>query len=227
MRIVSGALHAFTASYSSWESSPQNVPCRGILREWPRRPSQAWRTFLANQFGQFTSISQVMSPCASGDNVVDASVAPLRSTPLADRLSASSQCVLVDWCDSVRCTVTGARIAQDHVRDRIGMRRGSGRAPPTNAFADDSRARCADRESATRTGPPTVYSCRFARRERPESTSTTVIVRREVLRLVPGRHVGVVIRGRLEYWRTTADQFLESCFVTVVIRGSQRPHARP
>src|SRR5438105_194963 len=35
------------------------------LREWARKPSQAWRTFLANQFGQFTSISQVMSPCAS------------------------------------------------------------------------------------------------------------------------------------------------------------------
>ena len=49
------------------------------LREWPRRPSQAWRTFLANQFGQFTFISQVMSPCTSGDDVVDASVAPLRS----------------------------------------------------------------------------------------------------------------------------------------------------
>ena len=39
------------------------------LRECPRRPSQTWRTFLANHLGQFTCMSPVMSPYASGDDV--------------------------------------------------------------------------------------------------------------------------------------------------------------
>ena len=102
------------------------------LRERPRRPSQTWRTFLANHLGQFTFISAVMSPYASGDDVVDAAAVTSRSTPLSDRLSASSQCVLVDWRASVRRTFVGSHIAQDHFRDRTGMRRSTSRAPPKN-----------------------------------------------------------------------------------------------
>jgi hypothetical protein len=74
------------------------------LRECPRRPSQTWRTFFANHLGQFTLISPVMSPYVSGDDVVDAAAVTSRSTPLSDRLPASSQCVLIDWRASVRRT---------------------------------------------------------------------------------------------------------------------------
>jgi hypothetical protein len=102
------------------------------LRECPRRPSQTWRTFLANHLGQFTFISPVMSPHASGDDVVDAAAVTSRSTPLSDRLSASSQRVLVDWRASVRRTFVGSRIVQDHFRDRTGMRKSTSRAPPKN-----------------------------------------------------------------------------------------------
>jgi hypothetical protein len=102
------------------------------LREWPRRPSQTWRTFLANHLGQFTFISPMMSPYASGDDVIDASAVTSRSTPLADRLSAPSQCVLVDWRASGRRTFVGSCMAQDHCRDRTGMRRSTSRAPPKN-----------------------------------------------------------------------------------------------
>jgi hypothetical protein len=105
---------------------------RRYLRECPRRPSQTWPTFLANHLGQFTLISPVMSPYVSGDDVVDAAAVTSRSRPLSDRLSASSQCVLIDWRASVRRTCVGSRIAQDHCRDRTGMRSGTSRAPPTN-----------------------------------------------------------------------------------------------
>ena len=42
------------------------------LREQPRRPSQTWRTFLANHFGQLTFMSQILSSHASDDAIVDA-----------------------------------------------------------------------------------------------------------------------------------------------------------
>jgi hypothetical protein len=102
------------------------------LRECPRRPSQTWRTFFANHLGQFTLISPVMSPYLSGHDVVDATAVTSRSTPLSDRLPAPSQCVLIDWRASVRRTCVGSRIAQDHCRDRTGMRSGTSRAPPKN-----------------------------------------------------------------------------------------------
>jgi hypothetical protein len=102
------------------------------LRECPRRPSQTWRTFLANHLGQFTRISPVMSPHLSGDDVVDAAAVTSRSTPSSDRLSASSQCLLIDWRASVRRTFVGSRIADDHCRDRTDMRSGTSRAPPKN-----------------------------------------------------------------------------------------------
>src|SRR5215204_6024183 len=88
------------------------------LRECPRRPSQTWRTFVANHLGQFTLISPVMSPYVSADDVVDAAAVTSCSTPLSDRLPAASQCVLIDWRASVRRTCVGSRIAQDHCRDR-------------------------------------------------------------------------------------------------------------
>src|SRR5262249_28298284 len=82
------------------------------LRERPRRPSQTWRTFLANQLGQFTFMSAAISPDASSDHVVDASVVTSDSGALSDGLSASSQCVLVDMCASVRRTAGDFHVTQ-------------------------------------------------------------------------------------------------------------------
>jgi len=149
------------------------------LRECPRRPSQTWRTFLANHLGQFTCMSPVMSPYASGDDVVDAAVVTSRSTPLSDRLSASSQCVLVDWRASVPRTFVGSPIDQDHFRDRTGMRRSAGRAPPRN--------RCVHSTHGGRTAVDSYLSHRPTA-SRPRETvagrrfaiGTTVIVRRDV-----------------------------------------------
>ena len=43
------------------------------LRERPKRPSQNWRTFIANHVGQLEFNTQVLSPDVSGDDLVDAS----------------------------------------------------------------------------------------------------------------------------------------------------------
>jgi hypothetical protein len=56
-------------------------------------PMSAAFHILANHLGQFTCMSPVMSPYASGDDVVDAAAVTSRSIPLSDRLSA---CVITD-----------------------------------------------------------------------------------------------------------------------------------
>src|SRR5262245_43899514 len=111
----------FTASYSSSEWSSQNTVSR-YLRERPRRPSQNWRTFLANRLGQFTVMSQVLSPYASRDDIVDAFAKNSCAAPSSDQLPASRQCALADWPASVRCIGLGALCIQDHLPDRISMR---------------------------------------------------------------------------------------------------------
>jgi hypothetical protein len=108
------------------------------LRGRPRRRSQTWSTFLANQLAQFTFISPAISPDASSGDVVDASLVTSRSTPLSDGLSASSQYVLVDRCASVRFTFDRLRATQDHLRDRTGLRRDADRAPPRTGFVQPS-----------------------------------------------------------------------------------------
>src|SRR5262245_34648012 len=100
------------------------------LRERPRRPSQTWRTFLANHLGQFTLMSQVLSPYASGDDVIDAFARTSSAAPWSDQLPASRQCVRADWPASVRRIGLGGPCAQDHLRDRTGLPRSNGRAPP-------------------------------------------------------------------------------------------------
>src|SRR4029453_1037497 len=71
------------------------------LRERPNRPSQTWRTFIANHLGQFECNTQLLSPDVSGDDLVDASPRTFRPTS-SDRLPASRQCALLDERASVR-----------------------------------------------------------------------------------------------------------------------------
>jgi hypothetical protein len=109
------------------------------LRGRPRTPSQTWYTFLANHLGQVPLISELLSPYASGDDVVDAFARTCHSTPSSDWLCASRKCSLVDWPAPVRRTCLGCHFTQDHVRDRTGMRRSTGRAPPRNGCLADSQ----------------------------------------------------------------------------------------
>jgi len=71
------------------------------MRELPNRPSQTWRTFVANHLGQFECNTQMLLPDVSGDDLADAS--PSTCRPLSsDRPHASSQCALLDGRVSVR-----------------------------------------------------------------------------------------------------------------------------
>ncbi|HJZ73151.1 MAG TPA: helix-turn-helix domain-containing protein [Vicinamibacterales bacterium] len=72
------------------------------LREQPRRPSQTWRTFLANHFGQLTFRSQILSSHASDDAIVDAFARTWCPLPSAEYVAASRQCALAAWPASVR-----------------------------------------------------------------------------------------------------------------------------
>ena len=99
----------------------------------PKRPSQTWRTFLANHLGQFACMSSVLSTYAPADDVVDAFARTCRSTQSSDRLSASSrQCARTDWPASVRPKCLGLLFTQEHLCDRRNTRR-IGRAPPRTA----------------------------------------------------------------------------------------------
>ena len=106
------------------------------LRGRPKRPSQTWCTFIANHLGQFECNTQVLSPSVSGDDLLDAS--PVHVTQFrAGRMPAARQCARSDGRASARHPMSWP---QDHLRERTGMRRSAGRAPPrTGLFAADAR----------------------------------------------------------------------------------------
>ena len=146
-----------------------------------------------------------MSPYASDDDVVDTAAMASCSTPLSDRLSASSHCVLVDWRASVRRTFVDSRIAQDHFRDRPGTCEGAPAGPRRSMDACSRLTACALQvDSSLSHRPPAQSStargcCASPIRDRHDR-------HREAgrLRLVCPRHLCVAIRGRSELWRTTA-----------------------
>src|SRR2546428_5665950 len=99
------------------------------LRGRPPRRSQTWRTFFANHFGDRTSISPLMFSDARGDDVViDACDLSSRPAPLSiDGSCASIYWASGDWRRSLQHTSLGVRLAQDHLQDRTGARKSTGR----------------------------------------------------------------------------------------------------
>ena len=102
------------------------------LRGRPTTRSQTWRTFFANHLGHRTFISPVMFSAARSDDVVvdasDLSFRPGRSS--IDGSCASIYWASGDWRRSLQHTSLGVRLAQDHLQDRTGARKSTGRAPP-------------------------------------------------------------------------------------------------
>jgi len=160
------------------------------LRGLPRGPSQTWRTFLVNHLAQFTFMSPEISPYApGGDDVVD----------VFGRV-ASHQRAIADWHASLQRETLGKYIVQDHLDDRIAIRNGRCRDPPTPEDADDPR--CVPGEWI---GPHALDLCddsvgpSVARGQSPSlSTSSKTHVLFGL-----GLHVRVGFPSRSENWRGT------------------------
>ena len=102
------------------------------LRERPKRPSQTWRTFVANHLGQFSFDSCVLLPYAPDADDADVSCSPCRQTRLSrNALYALHQGAAIDWRDSLQPTSSRRCPIQDRVEDAIAIRNRSGRGPPT------------------------------------------------------------------------------------------------
>jgi len=99
------------------------------LRGRPPTRSQTWRTFFANHFGDRTLISPLMFADASGDDiVVDASDVSFRSAPSIDASCASIHGPNIDWVVHSDMPL-GVRLSHNHLQNRPGARKSSGRAP--------------------------------------------------------------------------------------------------
>jgi hypothetical protein len=127
------------------------------LRERPKRPSQTWRTFIANHLGQFDFNTHMLSPDVSTDDLVDASPGACRPVS-SDWLPVARQRALLDGRVSARGPGLVLPCTQDDLRDHTGMRRSAGRAPPrTGLFAwthggrGEGRAVPLDQANATAT----------------------------------------------------------------------------
>jgi hypothetical protein len=108
------------------------------LADIPRAPSQTWRTFLANHFGQLACTSPVMLCDASDeDDGADFCGLPPRcvSAP-GERSRICDQWSDVHWPLSFQRTPVDGRIGQAHVPHRRCEHPRSGRDPPkAQAFA--------------------------------------------------------------------------------------------
>jgi hypothetical protein len=108
------------------------------LADIRRAPSQTWRTFLANHFGQLACTSRVMLWDASDedDGVDVCGVLPRRAWVSGERLCVSDQWSDVHWPPSFQRTPVDGRIGQAHVPHRRCEHPSSGRDPPNaQAFA--------------------------------------------------------------------------------------------
>jgi hypothetical protein len=94
------------------------------LQGRPSARSQTWRTFFANHLGDLAFMSPLMSSSAPGDDdVVDAAGLSFCPVQLSlDGLCAANQSAVVDWAGSLRLTLHGWRLAQDHVYYRTGAK---------------------------------------------------------------------------------------------------------
>jgi len=100
------------------------------LRGRPPTRSQSWRTFFANHFGDRSLVSPVMFADATGDDiVVDAADVSLRPAPSIDTSCASIHGPNID-CVIHSDISLGVRLSHNHLQNRPGARKSSGRDPP-------------------------------------------------------------------------------------------------
>ena len=114
------------------------------------RPSQTWRTFLANHFGNLACTATVTSSFVTSDEDVDASVLPCPPVPPScARLPASTQWAVVDGPPAHQPTSLCRCVAQDQLRRRTRTRFRCGKDPP---------ASCPPKSGALDAGPESLTS---------------------------------------------------------------------
>ena len=106
------------------------------LRGRPPTRSQTWRTFFANHLGGSTVTSPVMFADARDDDVVvDSPGVSSRPTRLSIKESGVSRhWTIVDRGRSIQPTFLGMGLRQDHLQDRTGARKNTGRGPPPHPW---------------------------------------------------------------------------------------------
>jgi hypothetical protein len=102
------------------------------LRARPTTRSQTWRTFFANLLGDRTMISPVMfADARSDDIVVDVcDVSSRRTSGSIGALCVSSHALNVDGCRSLQHLSLDWVWVTNHLQDRTGASRSTGRDPP-------------------------------------------------------------------------------------------------
>jgi len=144
------------------------------LRERLTRPSQTWRTCIANHLGQFECNTQMLSPDVSGDDLVDAS--PCTCRPISsDWLPASRHSALLDGRVSARGPGPGLPCTQDHLCGRTGMRRSASRAPPRTGLFGNGRTAGAVKVHSFRPTGQTATATRVRPLASPIAIGTSVI----------------------------------------------------
>ena len=104
---------------------------RYLADTW-RAPSQTWRTFLANHFGQLTFTSPLMvCDAPDDDHALDVSeVPPRRASVSRESSSVSNQWSMVHGPLSLQCVSVDVLIGQAHVQHWTREHPSSGRDPP-------------------------------------------------------------------------------------------------
>jgi hypothetical protein len=122
---------------------------RTVSRYLPHRltrPSQTWRTFLANHIGSLAFTSSLTSSFATNDDDVDASVLPCRSVaPSRDGRYAATQWALVDWPPSRQRRSLVQSVVHDHRHNCTRIHPSQGRDPPKSSAVDLVSSACGRR----------------------------------------------------------------------------------
>lgn len=102
------------------------------LADIRRAPSQTWRTFLANHFGQLAFTSPLMVfDTPNDDDVLDVSgVLPRPASVSRVPSAVSNQWSTVHWSLSLQCASVDGLIGPAHVQHRRHEHPSSGRDPP-------------------------------------------------------------------------------------------------
>jgi len=104
-------------------------------------PSQTWRTFVANHFGQLAFSPVTLWGAVDEENGVDVSGVPLRpASALGEQSCVSDQWSVVHWPLPHHRTSVDGRIARAHVQHRTREHPSSGKDPLAQAVPFDLNA---------------------------------------------------------------------------------------